>query len=159
MKRICLGKIVAAHGVKGLVKIRPFGDDPSLMNGTIYTNESGKDTLHITLKNGLGKYILAEVKDVQDRTQAEEIRGTELYVDREILPDLDEGHYFEDLIGMSVVDKTSAAIGKVITADNFGGGDLIEIRGPKGTFMLPFIEDYASVQDDQVVIKDFEQFL
>ena len=158
-KRICLGKIADAHGVKGLVKIFPYGDDLSLLSGTLYQNETGQDTLEITLKNPLGKFILAEIKDVQDRTHAETLKGTKLFIDRALLPDIEGGHYFEDLAGMPVTSDDGENMGKVIAVENFGASDLLEIQGPKGTFYLPFTEDFTSVETDHITIKDFEQFL
>ena len=58
-KRICIGKITSAHGVKGLVKILPFGEDPALLEQV--------DEYKITLKNPMGKYILAEIEGVNGR--------------------------------------------------------------------------------------------
>lgn len=161
-RRICLGKIVAAHGVKGLVKIRPFGDDFTLLGGILYTAENGPQTISITLKNPLGKYILAQIEGVTDRTQAEEIRGTELYAERTALPDLDEdeGHYFEDLLGRKVFDEHGESVGNIIAVENYGASDLLEIRSPRGTFLIPFTDDHVTdVKDTEIVIKDYESFL
>ena len=151
MKKICIGKIVAAHGVKGLVKILPFGDDPSLLEQVQEHN--------ITLKNPLGKYILAEVDGASDRTAAEALKGTELHIARDIMPTPERGFHFEDLIGLPVEDEAGQLLGKVILADNYGASDLIEIQGPKGTFMLPFVDDYIIEVSDKIVIKEYEQFL
>lgn len=160
MKRICLAKIVAAHGVKGLVKIKPFGEDVSLLNGKMFIDETGNKTVNIKLKNALGKYILANVEGSTDRNHAEALRGTDLYIARDDMPELEDAFYFEDLIGMNVVDQAGKALGKIINADNFGASDLIEIQGAVGTFMLPFTDDYiVETTDDAVIIKDFEMFL
>jgi len=65
--RACVGRIAAPHGVKGLVKILPYGEAPSLIELC--------DTYTLTLKNRLGKYILAEIEGCADRTADEEDEG------------------------------------------------------------------------------------
>lgn len=156
-KRVCLGRIAAPHGVKGLVKLLPYGEDSSLLSGELYTSEDGAETLHITLKNPLGKYILADIKGCDDRNRSEELKGTELYLDRAALPDLegDDGFYYDDLIDLKVLNKDDDHIGKVIGVDNFGAGDLIEIQPTSGqSFYVPFIDDYILEIDlEQKIIR------
>jgi 16S rRNA processing protein RimM len=163
--RVCLGKIVAAHGVKGLVKILPFGDEPELIGSLkpAYTSETGSDTLSIKLKNKLGRYILAEIGGVTERNGAEAIRGTELYFEREAMPAPEEGSfYYGDLVGLNVVDEKDALIGTVIAVANFGAGDLIEIRPVSGTaFYVPFHNNYIESTDleaKKIIARDVDQF-
>ncbi len=144
-KRVCLGKIANAHGVKGLVKILPFGEDPFLIEdlGPAYTGETGANTLRIVLKNPLGKYILASVDGCDSRESAEALRGTELYYDRDLLPEPDEGEiYYDDLIGLDVFEADQL-LGSVKAVDNFGAGDLLEINATSGpSFYLPYSDDF-----------------
>jgi 16S rRNA processing protein RimM len=148
MKRICLGKIVATHGLKGLVKILPYGENPELIEtgGPAFTSESGTETLEISFKNQTGKYLLAAVKGVSDRTGAEALRGTELYIDKNKLPEIIDAdtYYYADLIGLKAVDEAGKAIGKVIDVQNFGAGDLLEIQPLQGeSYYLPFTKEFA----------------
>ena len=148
-KRVCLGKITSAHGVKGLVKILPFGEDPTLIEtlGPAFISEDGSETVVVQFKNKAGgKYILASVEGCNDRNEAEELRGTELWYDRSLLPDTDtdEGEfYYEDLVGLAIVED-GQEIGKVIAVDDFGAGDLLEIKPKSGSdFYLPYGDDYV----------------
>ncbi|MCB1783410.1 MAG: 16S rRNA processing protein RimM [Alphaproteobacteria bacterium] len=147
MKRICLGKIVAAHGVKGLVKIAPFGDDVSLLDGELYTGETGEDSIKITLLNPLGKYILAKVDGITTREAAENCKHA-LYVPRNTLPETDEDEYYiEDLIGMTAIENDQTA-GKIIDVPDYGAGPLLDIKAPNGkTYLLPFTNDYVGTVD------------
>lgn len=144
-KRVCLGRIAAPHGVKGLVKLLPYGNDSSLLGGELYSSEEGTETLHITLKNALGKYILANIKGCDDRNRSEELKGTELYLDRSALPELEEGEFYQDdLVGLKVIDKNGEHIGKVIAFENFGAGDLLEIQPLSGqSYYNPFNDNYV----------------
>ena len=142
--RILIGKISSAHGIKGLVKIFPMCEDISLLNGPLFTSEDGPETLNITLKNQLGKFVLAAVEGINDRNGAE-ILKTPLYISREALPEEDDGeYYFTDLIGLDVCNSESQKIGTVKAADNFGASDLIEIQPLAGkAFYIPFTDDYV----------------
>jgi 16S rRNA processing protein RimM len=88
--------------------------------------------------------LVARVREAADRNQAEALRGLELYIPREALPAPDEDEfYLVDLIGVSVRDRSGAAIGQVKTVENFGAGDLVEIAPADGgpTWWLPFTKE------------------
>ncbi len=149
MKRVCLGRITNVHGLKGLVKIQPFGDDVRLLEdlSPLYTSEQGDDTVSVTLKNSQGKVWLAEIEGVHDRNEAEHYKGLELYVSRDSLPNLDEddGVYHEDMIDMIASFENGEDAGLVITVANFGAGDLLEIKPKIGSaFYVPIAEMYVS---------------
>lgn len=144
-KRILIGEIATAHGIRGLVKLRSFVDDETLLEGdNIYTEESGGKAISLKIKNPLKNDFVAEVKGVADRNMAETLRGTKLYMDRDALPDADDGEYYiEDMKGLKVVGKDGKDIGTVLDVVNFGASDLIDIRPASGgeSFYLPFTDD------------------
>lgn len=143
LRRVCLGKISGVHGIKGLVKILPYGDDINLLDGDLFTSETGEETLSIQLKNMQGKHVLAALTDINDRTAAESFRDTELWIPRSALPEPNDGEYYiEDLVGMAAIDEKQGKIGTVISVQNFGAGDLLEIRPNDGdTFFVLFTDD------------------
>ncbi len=160
MKRVCLGKIAQAHGIKGLVKLFPYGQDPALLEGELFTGEDSEETLTITLKNPLGKFILAEIEGCNDRNKAEALKGTEIWVSRETLPEPEEGEfYIEDLIGLMAIDENGTAIGTITAVENYGAGDLLEIKPLSSqSFLLPLTDDTVTEIGDQVTIRNFEAF-
>lgn len=153
-KTICVGKIAGAHGVKGLAKILPYCEDVSLLEQALnYT---------ITLKNSNGKHMLAEIKDVQTREDVEKLKGTELFVSRDVLPDIDDEdtYYIEDLIGMAVVDKSGDEIGIVRAVPDYGGGELLDIRLKNGKeLLLPFKDEYVPSVTEVITVQDYEEFV
>lgn len=157
-KRVCMGTIATAHGVRGLVKVKCDADDPAILNGPLYTSEKGQDSLNLLLKNSMGKYWLAEIEGINDRDAALALRGTKLWLDREELPDIndEDEFYCEDLIGLEVITTENEKHGTIISVDNFGAGDLLEIRPLKGdTYYLPFTKENVpeiKIKDSQVVI-------
>ncbi len=156
MSRICVAKIATAHGIKGLVKLHVFADDVTLASGDLFTNVTGDKKLKITLKNATAKHWLAEVEGITDRTQAEKLRGTELYTEEKNLPEAEEGaFYINDLISLQAVDKSGEEIGTIIAVENFGASDLLEIKPKESdSFYLPFTDDTVlEITEDNIIIE------
>lgn len=148
-KRILIGEISTSHGVKGLVKVRTFVDDETLLNGALFVSESGDKKLTIKLKNAMKDHWLAQVDGIIEKNGADALRGTKLYIDRSALPDTDDGEYYiEDLKGMKAIDTNGQEIGIVVSVENFGAGDLLDIKPATGASF------YLSLTDDAVVDLD-----
>ncbi len=146
-ERLLLGEIVAAHGIKGLVKIRSFTEVPEdiLAYGAL-RNEAGK-VVELALKGPTKGGLLAAVSGTTDRNGAEALKGTRLYVERGVLPELperEEEFYYADLIGLAVELADGTAFGEVKAVHDFGAGDLLELQplnsggGVQETIMVPF---------------------
>ena len=149
-KRICVGKISSAHGVKGLVKILPYCEDLELLNGTLFTSEDGNKTLSIKIKNSQGKHVLASIEGITTPEDAKKLKSS-LFVPREALPEISEDNefYIEDLIGMDVKNTNQETIGTLLVVENFGAGDLLEIRPSQGgaTYYIPLQDEYVPEVD------------
>ena len=144
-KRICLGVVVGAHGVRGLVRVKPYTAEPEAVAayGPVETKD-GKRRFAIAVTGHAKGTVICRLEGVPDRDGAEALRGTELYVDRERLPQSDdEGWYHADLVGLQAVGTDGRAYGRVVGVENFGAGDLLEIERPEGgaTGLLPFTGD------------------
>lgn len=140
-KPVTLAAIAGAHGVTGEVRLKLFGDGvPSLKVHKVFT--AGVSGQPLTLKkvrdDGKGGAV-ARFAEVTDRTAAEKLRGTTLTVPRAALPPLGEGEYYHtDLIGLAAQSASGEPLGEVIAVNDFGAGDVIEVRKPDGkTFMVP----------------------
>lgn len=152
-KRILIAEITTAHGIKGFVKVRSYAQDKSILEQALQ-DEKG-NVFHIKLKNALKGDWVAEVKGIADRNEAERLRGTKLYIDRAALPEEDDGEfYIEDLKGMKVIDETGKEIGTVLSIENFGASDLIDIKpsGGGNSFYLPFVDEYVLDVGEEVII-------
>lgn len=148
--RVCLGVIATAHGVKGLVKILCYAQDPYLLDGTVFASETGDKTVSLQMKNSMGKYWLAEVAGIDNRDAALALRGTKLWADREALPvpENEDEFYIEDLVGLKVCDTAGRDAGTVIAVDNFGAGDLLEIKPSVGeSYYLAFTKQNVPAVD------------
>lgn len=144
--RVCLGVIVGAHGVRGLVRVKPFTEDPHGVAdyGPVETKD-GTRRFKIKVTGASKGVVICQLEGITDRDMAEALRGTELYVDRAALPEVDEeeGYYQADLIGLRVMGVDGQLYGHVSAVQNFGAGDLLEIARPEGgqTVLVPFTDD------------------
>jgi 16S rRNA processing protein RimM len=139
--QVCVARIGAAHGVRGAVKLWTFTEDPFAVTryGPLATKDGARAFEVAQAREGKG-HLVATLKGVTTRNEAERLNGLELYVAREKLPATDDGEYYHtDLIGLAAVSAADEPLGKVIAIHNFGAGDIIEIAPPRGaTMLLPF---------------------
>ena len=139
---ILLGEIGAAHGIRGEVSIRTFTEDPAdiAAYGPL-SDKSGARTFTIAGLRVTSKAVIARIKGVDDRTAAEKLRNTKLYVKRRRLPELEPGSFYhEDLAGLTAIDEAGGVLGTVAGVVNYGAGDLIEVARPgeRDTLLVPF---------------------
>jgi 16S rRNA processing protein RimM len=138
---ICVARIGAPHGVRGAVKLWTFTEDPLAVKryGPLLTKD-GVRQFEVTSAREAKGHLVATLKGIATREDAERLNGIELYVAREKLPDTDEDEYYHaDLIGLAAVNAANEPLGRVIAIHNFGAGDIIEIAPPSGaTMLLPF---------------------
>ena len=150
-KRILLGRIAGAHGIRGEVVIHAYTVAPEDIGayGPL-SDADGARSFTITSARGTAKGVVARLKGVADRNAAEALKGVELYADRARLPAAAAGEYYHtDLIGLAAVDTEGKPLGEILTVQNFGAGDLLEIRlaGSHKTEFVPFTEAAVPMVD------------
>lgn len=125
---VVVGEITSPHGVQGLVKVRHFcEDDESFLAYKSY--HAGDKEIRLSRKAVVSGAIVCRVEGVNTRTEAEQVKGTKLYIDRNMLPKPDDGEfYYHDIIGMKCIDLSGVEIGLVTAIHNFGASDIIEIK-------------------------------
>jgi 16S rRNA processing protein RimM len=141
---VVMGRIAAAHGIRGLVKIQPFTEHvDSLLDYPIWWigHEHGP-----WRKVGVGqceahsKTLVAQLPDCPDRTAAEKLKGLLVAVPRSSLPQQEEGEYYwADLIGLAVVNGAGETLGTVVNLLETGANDVLSVRGDSGEILIPFV--------------------
>src|SRR4030088_422998 len=141
---------IAAHGVRGAVKLWTFTEDPFAVKqyGPLLTKD-GAGSLEVATAREAKGHLVATLKGIATREDAERLNGLELYVAREKLPATDEDEYYHaDLIGLAAVNAADEPLGRVVAIHNFGAGDIIEIAPPSGaTMLLPFTNAVVPLVD------------
>jgi 16S rRNA processing protein RimM len=143
---ILVAQLGAPHGVQGEIKLLSFTDDPlSVLEYNPLLDDKGLPALNITAAREHKGALLIRAEEIPDRTAAEKAKGLKLFIDRDDLPETDEDEYYiTDLIGMDVVDTAGKPVGKVANVDNFGAGDLLDIRPLDGAiFYVAFTNDHV----------------
>jgi 16S rRNA processing protein RimM len=140
-KRILIGKIISAFGIKGEVKIISYSQNPNqiadypifLKNGEeLKIKISNKNKVSIGTNNSGEAIFIAKIDGITDRNMSEKLRGEEIFVSRADFSELsDNEFYYVDLIGLDVIDANSQKIGKVINVGDHGAGGIIEIEFEK----------------------------
>ena len=148
--RICIGVITGAHGMAGAVKVKSFTADPAdLTSYGAVTDETGKRQFHLSLVKQNAKALVIKVDGIADRTAAEQLKGTEVYIPRDALPQLEEDEFYNsDLAGLQVELEDGKKFGVVRMVDNFGAGDVMEIEMTNGkTAFYSFTKAVVPVVD------------
>lgn len=150
--RICVGRIAGAHGVQGLIRINSYTEEP--MDVAAYgpvSDEDGKRMFELEAKRMAKTQVLARIKGVMDRNAAEALRGVRLYVSRDVLPPpADDEFYWEDLVGLTAETVDGKSLGKVLSVQEFGAGEMLEIGKRRGgTTLVPFTRDVVPQVDLQ----------
>lgn len=151
-KRVTLAAVAGAHGLKGEVRLKLFTDDADGLKRYPAFDANGR-SLTLAAIRAAGGGAIARFREVTDRTGAESLRGIALTVPRTALPPLPEGEYYHaDLIDLPVFADDGAEVGRVIAVENFGAGDVLDIRKADGkTFMAPV--HATTITPDRVTIE------
>ena len=139
---VVLGVVTGPHGIAGEVKVKSFTGNPAdIWNyGPLRLGDSQRELKMLRQRPLKGGFIVS-FEGIADRNAAEAIKGVELKIARSRLPEPAAGEYYhEDLAGLAVLDVNRHRIGTVERVENYGAGDLLEVRmtGRKDTVLLPF---------------------
>ena len=153
MRRIALAAVAGAHGIKGELRLKLFSDSIESLSrhGSLYVG--GVERRLLSIRDS-GKSAVARFEGISDRSAAEALRGSLIEVDRSALPPLEEGEYYHaDLIGLPAEDRDGKPIGTVVSVENYGAGDLLEIELEAGkSSLIPFKPGIAELQDGKILL-------
>jgi 16S rRNA processing protein RimM len=140
-QRVCLGIVTGPHGVRGAVRIKSFTEEPEAVAryGPL-TDETGERRFELHPIGTVKGVLIARLAGVEDRNQAEALRGLRLHLPRAALPPTAaEEYYHADLIGLEAVLYDGTPVGRVRAIHDFGAGDTLELaRAGAPPIMVPF---------------------
>jgi 16S rRNA processing protein RimM len=152
-RRIALAAVAGAQGVKGELRLKLFSDSIEGLSRhqTLYIGGAERRLLSA---RDAGKAVVVRVEGVNDRGQAEALRGSLIEIDRSALPPLEEGEYYHvDLIGLPCVDREGRMVGAVAAVENFGAGDLLDIEtADSKRSLIPFKPGIADLEGGRIVL-------
>jgi 16S rRNA processing protein RimM len=140
--KVFVAKIGAAHGIRGEVKLWSFTADPmAIKDYGPLENEDGTARFEIEALRAAKDHFVARFAGIDDRNAAERLTNLRLFVPRaRLLATGEDEFYHADLIGLKAVGAQGQEFGTVVAVQNFGAGDLLEIKIPNGseTVLMPF---------------------
>ncbi len=164
-----VGRIVDAWGLQGGIKVVPFSSDPQALFSSrrwFLRPPEGKpgtrataplpNLLHVTGARSQGDVIVANVRDLADRTQAEALRGCRVFVSRASFPSTEPGEYYwHDLIGLAVVNRAGQSLGSVAGLLETGAHSVLRVVPDEvgdglaegGERLIPFVAAYVDEVD------------
>jgi 16S rRNA processing protein RimM len=140
---VLLATIGGAHGIRGEVRVRSFTEDPEEIGayGPLFDGKGRR----LTVKSARAQknVVVVRFAEVSDRNAAEALNGTELFVDRSVLPaEGEDEFYLADLVGLVARTTGGSVIGEIVAFHDFGAGDILEIAPEGGTStMIPFTKE------------------
>ncbi|MGN1062927.1 MAG: ribosome maturation factor RimM [Alphaproteobacteria bacterium] len=133
--QILVGQIVSVHGVKGAVKVKPYLTDGTILAKLNPLTDKNGRIFELVGAHKHGETLIAFIKGITNRTTAESLRGISLYADRCKFPQTQEDEfYYCDLVGLTVL-RAGEPFGVVTAVNNYGAGDILEIKQKDGKVM------------------------
>ncbi len=150
-RRILLGRVLGAFGVRGELKLHSFTDPVSTaLKYQPWILVHGGQEREVAAIRGreTNKGMVITLPGVDDRDAAEALAGAEVWVPRSRLPKPSPGeHYWVDLEGMQVVNREGIPFGTVSYLFETGANDVMVVAGDRER-LIPYIPDQFIVEVD-----------
>lgn len=143
---VVVGTIVKPHGIKGELCAICHADSPSLLlavSSVFLMSKRGAPEPHTvkSMRMHKGRPLLT-LKGVSDRNRAEELRGCDIAVRRQDLPDTGDGEvYLHDIIGFTVCLEDGTELGPFTRFMETPATEVWIVDHPKGEIMLPAVDE------------------
>jgi 16S rRNA processing protein RimM len=184
-----VARVIDAWGIKGGIKLTPFSSDPQALfctkkwyllpaepapgsavkrpvsaapkpGAVVPARLSAPRLLRVKSAKEQGDVVVATIEDLDDRNQAESLKGARVFVSRSAFPTPDEDEfYWVDLIGLHVINREGQALGEVVDLLDTGPHCVLrcaclDAEGKPSERLIPFVSAYidkVSLADKQIV--------
>jgi 16S rRNA processing protein RimM len=154
---VVVGRIGAPHGVSGALRVVSFtqpADNLFAYRPWFLDSGNGYRTVDVEDVRQVGNHLIVRLAGVNHREAAARLRGRSVAVPRSALPALESGseYYWQDLIGLSVVDRERGVLGEVTALMETGAHDVLVVDD--GRVLIPFVAAFVeAVELDEGVIR------
>jgi len=128
---IPVAKFLSPHGIKGYITLKSFTSPEENIFSYKSTCDANGNAITINRQGKKNDSFIVSVEQIADRNQAEKLNGSLLYIRKEDLADInsEKEFYYINLVGLDVLSKIdNNKVGKIISVENYGAGDLLEIE-------------------------------
>jgi len=143
---ILIGKVVGAHGVRGLLKVLPYTESPASFKALnavwLKDKTGGLQELRLESVGVKGRAVLLGLSEVDSRTKAESFINSEVYCPRKWLGELPaDEYYWHQIIGLTVQLEDGSVMGKIKTIFPTNSNDVYVVENGSKEYLIPAIED------------------
>ena len=142
------GRIVAAHGVRGLMKVESWCDSPKILAAQkrVFLSEGADKYREVRVVSASVSQntVLMALEGFVDREVVQGMKNTVLYLKREDIPLAPGAVLLADMIGMPVTDlNTGIRLGTVKDVTDSVASRLLVIETRGGEVLLPDIKEFV----------------
>ena len=146
-KTVVVGRVGKPHGVRGEFTIEVLTDVPDRFSVgerlLLSRSTTASRAVTVVTSRAHGNARVIRLQGIENREEAEELRGALLEVKRDHVPAPPPGSYYHyQLVGCRCVDRTSGDLGRVVEVVEDGGGWILEIDDAGRRILLPFVQAY-----------------
>jgi 16S rRNA processing protein RimM len=139
-----IGRVARAQGIRGEIRVDSWTDWPErfLAGGSIFIQPSaGEGAWHQVVRTRLqGRTVILKLAGVDDRDQADMLRGAVLKIKNSDRPPLHDGQYYiRDVIGLTVRTEDGRVIGKINDVLKMPAQDLYVVTGSGREILIPAV--------------------
>ena len=128
-----MGRVLAPYGVKGWIKVAPFTAAPDALtrfDRWWIGGPDGWEEAEVAEAVRHGANVVARLARCSDRDQAALLRGREVALARESLPETPQDEYYwADLLGLAVRNLENQALGRIERLLEAGANQVLVVRG------------------------------
>ena len=133
---LCIGKIVGVHGVHGNLKVYSYAESWTIfapgLQIMLISADGSKKTHVVRHSRPHKRGILLNLEDIESRDLAEQCVGSEIFIEKSVLPALEEGEYYWfDIIGLDVFTEDDSFLGCIESIFPTGSNDVYVVRHPE----------------------------
>ncbi len=138
-----IGQIVNTHGLKGDVKVDPWCDGPEFICEFDEFYLKDGSTVEVERARVQKNSAIVKLKGVDTIEQADLMRRTVLFINRDDVELDDDVFFIQDILGCEVRDAdTDKLYGKITNVLKTGANDVYELKNDEGReFLIPVIDE------------------
>ena len=150
-QQINVGRISGVFGVKGWVKVFSFTNiRENILNYSPWLLKKDSETRTVSVIDGKlqGKAVVAQLDGVNDRDQAANLMGWDIFITPDQLPKVaKDEYYWSDLIGLNVETDLGVQLGTVDSLLETGANDVVIVKGDRER-VIPFLQGQTIINVD-----------
>ena len=166
MEKIRVGKIVNTFGIKGELKVEIITDFPQerfVKDRVLFVEENGKDVpLTLASVRYHKGFALLLFKGLENINLVEKYKGLDLWINKEEIPELKDGYYTFELVGMNAYLEDGTLIGEVTDVEDYPANSVLRVKNGEKEALIPFVDAFVvkvEKQENRILIRNMEGLL